>query len=246
MMSRMSAGRLKYVVISILVLCMGLYLYPDPFFRYMHEEGRWTVKSDRPIDDNISAVLRDAERRLTSSDSLDANDRFKVYICNSSWRLFLRTGGTKIGGAADVLFTRTFVLRESDINNNRLIPPAGTLSDEDARPLSYFFAHEAAHILQSRRYGRFVQFSPQWLREGHADLIAKAGDFDPKENYLRFREDDDFLSYERSGLYREFHLMVYYVSKVEGKSFGELYRSPPSADEIKKNMEASQSYFDQL
>jgi predicted metal-dependent hydrolase len=48
------------------------------------------------------------------------------------------------------------------------------LADAADRPLSYFIAHEAAHVMQSRRFGRLLSLRyPRWLVEGHADLVAK-------------------------------------------------------------------------
>src|SRR3546814_3972410 len=87
-----------------------------------------------------------------------------------------------VGGVADTLLTQNIYLREADIGANRIVPPRGTLADADQRSLSYFVAHEATHIVQSRALGRLLKWHPEWLVEGYADYVAKAGDFDFEEN----------------------------------------------------------------
>lgn len=220
-------------ILAVLALPTGLItallLYPAPLFAHATRSGAFDIKSDRPIDPAVAKVIADAERRLRTSDLLQPDDRFQLYICNDSWRLLLFTRSTQLGGAADPL-TRNIYLREVDIRRNRLVGPDGEIADADVRPLSYFIAHEAAHVMAGRRFGRLAFFNaPRWLTEGVADIIGKGGDFDIEKNRARLLAGDPDMSDERArvGLYRRYHLMVTALIEEHGYTITDLYAAPP-------------------
>jgi hypothetical protein len=144
--------------------------------------------------------------------------------------LLLLARSTLVGGATDTLFTRNIYIREADIATNRVLIGGAVLADADARPLSYFVAHEAAHVIQSRRFGRLLSLRyPRWLVEGHADLVAKAGDFDATANRALLWQGDPRLAedYARTGLYRRYHLMVLAQLSATGQRAADLFADPP-------------------
>lgn len=214
----------------VAALVAAAILYPQPLFAYSQDYGAFTVYSDRPIDPAMRRVIDDAERRLRSSELYDRNDRFRVFVCNAPWRLFLLARSVSVGGTAETLFTRNIYIREADAAANRLLIGSAVLADAEARPLSYFIAHEATHVIQSRRFGRFMGISrPRWLVEGHADLVAKAGDFDAAGNRALLNAGDPLLQeeYARTGLYRRYHLMVLSLMQQDGSSAADLFRETP-------------------
>jgi hypothetical protein len=219
--------------LAVLALLTGLItallLYPAPLFAHATSHGVFDVRSDRPIDPAVAQVIADAERRVRTSELFQPGDRFQLYICNDPWRLLLFTRSTQIGGAADLL-TRNIFLREVDIRRNRLIGPDGEIADADVRPLSYFIAHEAAHVMAGRRFGRlaFVN-APRWLTEGVADMIGKGGEFDIDENRAKLLAENPDMSEERArvGLYRRYHLMVTALIEEHGYTMTNLYAAPP-------------------
>jgi hypothetical protein len=205
-------------------------LYAQPLFAHSGEYGAFTVYSDRPIDPAMERVIADAERRLRTSELYRPEEKFRLFVCNERWRLFLLTRSMSVGGKTDVLFTRNIYLREADASANRVLIGDAVLADAQARPLSYFVAHEAAHVIQSRRFGRFMALRhPRWLIEGHADLVAKAGDFDPALNRKLLNEGHPDLAeeYARTGLYRRYHLMVLSLMQVSGLTPAQLFDAPP-------------------
>ena len=142
---------------------------------------------------------------------------------------------------ADNWLTRNIYLREADVAANRLIPPHGRLADADVRPLSYFIAHEATHIMQSRTFGRLMKFrSPAWLIEGHADFVGKAGAFDFEENRRLLREGDARLDHARSGLYRGYHLMVAMLIEKDGYTIRRLFADPPHEADVMRALQDSE------
>jgi hypothetical protein len=181
-------------------------------FRYHMTYKNFDVRADRPIEPEIAAVLDDAIRRLSTSVLYDSGQKFRIYFCNSTWRLWLYDGifDSKLGGTADTLFFRNIYIRPSDIPANAIRSPRpGPIADAAQRPLSYFVAHEATHVMESRQFGRLMVFRfPVWLNEGYADYIGKGGDFDFEANRKLLAEDDARLDYRRSNLYRRYHLEV--------------------------------------
>lgn len=205
-----------------------LLIFPQPLFEHRLDHDRYRVHSDRPIAPEVRPILDEVTRRLRRSDLFDPAARFAIYICNDRWRLWLFTRSTQIGGSAEAVMSGNIYLREADIAADRLIPPEGVLADGDVRTLTYFIAHEAVHILEGRAFGRLAAFRyPRWLTDGYADLIAKAGRFDFAENRRLLRHGDPRLDYDRSGLYRRYHLMVAFLVEERGIAIRALYADPP-------------------
>ena len=224
---------LKFIfIIGFLTIAVYLVLLANPTVVFAHkiEYKQFTVWSDRPIEPGWNDVLDDAVRRLETSELYDKSIPIRIFVCNNPWRLQIFTRSTSVGGFADTFFTRNIFLREVVAANNQLIPPYGTLAEAQARPLSYFVAHEVIHVFQSRHFGRTVSISsPTWLVEGYADLIAKAGDFDFEKNLKLFKEDHPIMnrSQAKSGLYNRYHLMTEHVISSQTKSIVEIFQSPP-------------------
>jgi hypothetical protein len=223
---RIGVGLLLAVVAGL-----GAFAFPQPMFAYTFEHRNYEIWSDRPIDPAITQVLDDATRRLETSRFYDPNKPIRLFFCNEGWRMRLYTGA--VGGVADTLLTRNIYLRQADIPGNRIIPPHGRLADAAERPLSYFIAHEATHIMQSRAFGRLLNLRyPTWLIKGHADSVAKAGDFDFDENRRLLKQADRRLDYEKSGLYRRYHLMVALLVDKRDRPIRGLFADPPAKEDV--------------
>ncbi len=219
----------------LLLAYIGVIAYPQPMFSYHATHDNFEVWSDRPIAPQIADVLDDASRRLNTSDLYDKNMPVKIFLCNSAWRLWLYSQlfSTRVGGATDMWLTRNVYIRASDIKANRILSPgAGPIADADKRPLSYFIAHEVAHIIESREFGRFaIAQYPQWLTEGFADHVGKGGDFDLDENVRLFKAGSDEMDFKKSGLYRGFHLRFLLLSN-SGLTARQMFARPPGDAEL--------------
>lgn len=224
-----------YVLMFIASLFTAIQAYPVPVFNYSYHHGQFTVNSDRPIDPAIDIVLDDAQRRLSTSSLLQETDHFRIFICNSRWRLSFFAFNSGLGGAT-IYPTRNVFIRESDIAANKVVSPGTTpLLDENSRPLSYFIAHEATHVLELRHFGLITMLrSPRWLVEGYADHVAKAGDFDAAGNRELLRNGDPLLSEETAsrGLYRRYQLMVDKALNTPGSTIDALFTNPPTEDVV--------------
>lgn len=219
-------------LLLLLLMYTVLASLPKPMFAYRATYQNYHVWSDRPIPAEITDVLDDVSKRLRTSVLHDRGKPVEIFFCNEPWRLWLygRAFTTRLGGAADVWLTRQVFIRASDIPANRIHPPGrGPIADAAQRPLSYFLAHEITHSDVSRRFGRTVMLRyPEWLLEGYADYVGKAGDFDFEENRALFAAGARELDRDRSGLYRGFHLKVAYLLDKKGWTLQQVFARPPA------------------
>ena len=218
---------------------------PQPLFAYRVAYGRYQVWSDRPIEPQIRGVLDDVTRRISRSAIYSPDQRFRIFICNDPWRLALYSERFNSGmaGAADTAFARNVYLRRADIPRNRLIPASGWSAAKMAdRPLSYYIAHELTHVMESRAFGRgsSVRY-PDWLNEGYADYVAKAGEFDMAANARALRAGAFAMNPKASGLYRRYHLEVAYLLDRQGMTIRELYADPPDEAVVRARIIADET-----
>ena len=227
---------LKATSITILtlgILYLGILISPSFLFANKVEYNHCTVFSDDKIDGNIKFIIDDATKRIAKSQIYDSTFHFNLYICNMPWRFMLLNQGNSMAmGTADQHLTRHIYFRKCDIPNNQSIPrqkPKFSLSD---RPLSYYFAHEMTHILESLYTGRFRFGTPVWLREGYADYIAKDGNFDFNENLKLLHSNAPELD-PKQGLYRYYNLFVAYLIDKKGLNIKLLYGQTPELETLK-------------
>lgn len=222
-------------VLSILLVGLVVLAFPQPLFAYQHRYRNYHVWSDRPIDPAITSVLDDATRRLRTSELYNPRDEVRLFFCHDNWRLQLYSQrfSARMGGVTDTWLTRNIYLRASVVAENRIIPPDGVLYDAAVRPLSYFIAHEATHAMQSRAFGRLMNLRhPRWLTEGHADYVAKGGDFGYDVNRRLLVAGHPLLDPLRSGLYRRHHLLVAFLLDRKRLTLRAMFADSPREEDV--------------
>jgi hypothetical protein len=214
-----------------------LLAYPHPLFAHELTTGGITVHSTRPIPEAMKTTLERARARLDRS-PLGAGTRgVHVFICDSPWLfgLFARQN-YRVGGVTDWLVGQHVFLRQSDMENDRLIGPSGRPVAAD-RPLSYFIAHELMHVANARAVGRWrYARMPQWVDDGYADYVAR--DIDLSEALGKMKEDARELDPRRSGLYLRYQLMVAYLLDRRRVPLDELLTTPPPREEVEGRLAA--------
>lgn len=229
------ARPLGWLAAASLVAAVALTLWPAPLFPYEARQGDIVLRSDRPLSEGVSAVLADVERRIATSD-LPAAGPYRVYLCNEPWKLHLfgRTRSAGFGGVTDVWLTANIFIRPADIDRNAVIPPPTWRFSLADRPLSYFFAHEITHVQQVAALGRWrYAMTPDWLVEGHADHVAKAGDFDAAANLRMLRDGAGELD-PRLGLYRRHQLAV--EAALQHGDWLSLVANPPEEADVLRSL----------
>jgi hypothetical protein len=232
---------LGWAAAASLVAAATLTLWPAPLFPYEARWGDIVLRSDRPLSAGVSAVLADVERRIATSD-LPAAGPYRVYLCNETWKLhvFGRTWSAGFGGITDVWLTGNIFIRPADIDLNAVIPPPTWRFPLADRPLSYFIAHEITHVQQIAALGRWrYARTPDWLVEGFADHVAKAGDFDTAANLRLLRDGASELD-PGLGLYRRHQLAV--EAALQHGDWLSLVANPPDESEVLRSLLDAASY----
>lgn len=214
---------------------LGLLVYPDPLFAHQLRHAGFTVHSTTAIPDAMKATLERARARLDRSPLAAATRDVHVYICQPRWlfAVFARQN-YRVGGIANWLVGQHVFLRDSDLQNDRLIGPSGQPVAAD-RPLSYFIAHEVMHIANARTLGR-RQYArmPQWVDDGYADYVAREIDFAAALRKMKDRAPE--LDPAQSGLYLRYELMIAYLLDKQHTPVRQLLAFPPSRQEVESGL----------
>jgi hypothetical protein len=236
--------RIRHVVTAVFLAVLApvaavvaALVHPQPAFAYHVQSGRLSLFSDRPFDVEKSKVLLaevDRRLRLTSLDHGDGEHR--IFVANSPWSarlVFLWNSGA--GGVNYYPLTRNVFIRESDIDNNRVLRAAGPVPPP--RTLAYYAAHEIAHSLAGEAVGPLAYHSlPAWILEGVADYIGLAETVDFEDLIERLRAGDPELDPKRSGLYLRYRLLVAFFLDHEHWSLEQLLASPMPQPEAEARM----------
>ena len=210
-----------------------LLLYP-PTLLFAHEVQyqAFTIHSDRPIDDNIQNIIDDVTVRISKSELYDENIKFNLFISNDLWKFNLFSMNQPQAGAVTYgALNGNVFFRPCDIAKNEIVPPPSWKFSRTDRPLSYFIAHEATHVLEANYSKKSYLSSPTWLIEGYADYIGKGGDFDFDENVMLYKANAPELD-PQQGLYRRYHLAVAHLMDTQHLSFRELATDTPDEQQI--------------
>jgi hypothetical protein len=239
--------RIRHIVTAVVLAVLApvatgvaVLVHPQPAFAYHVQAGRLSLFSDKPFDTEKSkSLLAEVDRRLRLA-SLDHGDgEHRIFVANSYWHarlVFLWNFGA--GGVNYYPLTRNVFIRESDIDNDRVLRAAGPVSPP--RTFAYYAAHEIAHSLAGEAAGPFTYHSlPAWIREGVADYIGLAQPVDFENLIERLRADDPELDPKRSGLYLRYRLLVSYFIDHEHWSLEQLLASPMPQPEAEARMLAA-------
>jgi hypothetical protein len=239
--------KLRYVVTAVffamlapVAIGVAALVHPQPAFAYHVQLGRLSLFSDKPFDvDKSKRLLADVYRRLRLASLYHSDGEHRIFVANSYWRarlVFLWNFGA--AGVNYYPLTRNVFIRESDIDNDRVLRTAGPVLPP--RTLAYYAAHEIAHSLAGEAVGPVSYHSlPAWIREGVADYIGLAQPVDFEDLIERLRADDPELDPKRSGLYLRYRLLVSYFIDHEHWSLERLLASPMPQPEAEARMLAA-------
>lgn len=227
---------MKFFLLFLLIIVLayiGLLLYPNTFFSYKTEYKNYTIYSDEFIPKEIGKILDDAQKRIEKSELYYKKDRYKIFICNASWRLFLFTRSTEAGGTVNAFSSNVFI-RKSDIKKNKILKEQEIYTPKE-RPLSYFMAHELTHVMQHKLSNIMPLTKPKYIMEGYADYIGKEPNFD-YDKYLNDYKNKTFFMNIKSGMYNRYHLFIAFLMDKKGMSYQEVFDKEFSMEEVEKMM----------
>jgi hypothetical protein len=219
--------------ITLLLGTGGLYLlllvYPNFLFSHHLEYKNFKVYSDRAIPISLQPLLDTSYENLKQSELFEESDIFYLYFCYETWRFTFFTRNKMAGGVVNFLVSPNIFIRESDIENNEIIPPNGWMLSRHDRPLTYFISHEATHSLE-RKISPFLPVKVEpYILEGYGDYIAKKTTFD-FEHYRNLYLKNDLVMDPKNGLYNKYHLYIAYLMEVKKMSFLEIIQTQPDLE----------------
>jgi hypothetical protein len=159
--------------------------FPEPFFRYHLDYGRFSIYSTRPIDPAIRPLLDRANALLSRSEIENRAIRQRIFLCNSPAMFARFSPNMRLATARDYVFGNAFIA-QCDIRANLAWNSAAAWSDAQCaygrtRTLSGTIAHETTHTLAARHRGwlrSLVAMPPRWKEEGYADYVAQESPID--------------------------------------------------------------------
>jgi len=187
------------------------------------------VFSDRPVTPHISGVLDDAIARLEHCELYTESAEFNLYLSHNNWLFTFFTRNPNAGGQVNFLVSPNIFIRACNLESNELIPPNGWMFEMETRPLSYFIAHEAVHVLQRRLDPLMIIKSPVHVVEGYADYIAKRPDFDFMDYRTLLLEEDPSMN-PKHGLYKRYHLYNAFLIDSLEMSFKQILDTQPELE----------------
>ena len=190
--------RSERVITCLLLLYLGLRLFPEVIFAHSLTERGITLYSREPLPPEAAACARRAAELVGHSELAVPGSRERVYICNAPWvyRLF---GPFSSGAFAFYvsLIDRVFVA-VADPSRDTATRAA---REFNSRSVSGVVAHEITHGLIRHRLGLMQSLRlPGWIAEGYCDYVAcessfpesdgrclmAAGESDPSRSFRYF------------------------------------------------------------
>ena len=237
---KVAALRIVAASTTLVVAYAALLCFPETLFSSNVSADNLVLYSDLLVPQPAAShLLNLVQLKLGTSPLYSMKTSHRIYICNSRWRqrvFFNKDYG--VGGVAPYPFSPNVFLRDALIAENRLISPLGTPVAGD-RTLDYFIAHEITHQLTGHALGplRYARL-PQWVREGYADYVGKGGSFQYEEARQAFLANVPEMDYQRSGLYRRFHLLVAHVLDRRHVTVEQLLNLPPTQESVEAEVRA--------
>ena len=219
------------ILLAIVLLYIGLLIYPNPLFSNKYTYENFTVYSDRVIPSEIESVLDKTKQLLSKSEIYHPTDQFYIYFCNSSWRFQFFGRNKNAGGVVMGILSGNVFIRIADIKADKIIPPNGWMFNQKERPLSYFLAHELTHSCQAFMDRFMILKVTGYIMEGYADYIGKANSF----NYKRYCQeylDQEAVMDPKNGLYNKYHLYIAYLMDKKEYTFEQIVAEQPELEAI--------------
>jgi hypothetical protein len=228
--------RAAITLAGVLASYAALHARPQVVFAYEAQSGNVVIHARKPLPPEALAIAESARQRVSRSSMYVAQDRYDVFLCDSSALFaFFNPMHPRVGATANE-FTRQVFMRPAAVERNRLIGYSGNEVPGD-RTLTYFVAHEIAHVMVSRRLGRVAHLRlAEWQREGYPDYLAKAGAFDFDAARKAFQAGEKALDPLRSGLYLRHHLLVAHALDHKGMTPEALLAQPLDSSALEREL----------
>ncbi|MHC4995800.1 MAG: hypothetical protein ACYTGQ_12180 [Planctomycetota bacterium] len=205
------------------VLYLALIFFPHALFAGYVDHGPLRIHHratpHAPNTAPIQPVLERAHERLKASEVYDANETCDIFACNDyGLYAFFNPKARHALGAAYAVTDNAF-LAMTDFELDRSYRRAGDV--ERSRVLSQVIAHEATHLMLSRRLGFFAYMRlPAWKNEGYCEVVSRGHSPNLAAEIRAWNNDED--KHNITNTYRRNRLLIDYLVTVKGMTFLEV------------------------
>jgi hypothetical protein len=238
--------------IAGILIIIAIILFPQQLFAKKISYKKFTVYSNKNVDDNIKTVLSNALTLVQKSELYDSNCKYNIILCNNSFyneidNLLLGSGPTARSRLHNII-----IKVRIDPKSNLAFSTFRKVCEED---LTRLLAHEMTHCLQLDKYG-ILKFNPfrhpeLWKLEGYPEYISKQKELSDKEYSLTSDIDryisleskatDIWISSEEDGCevpnyYYKGKLMIEYLIDIKHLSYDQILKDTASENSIYQQM----------
>lgn len=226
--------RVVFLLFSAVVVLYWISIcFPQLFFQSERIENLHIYHHGKS---GVRVVGERALTKIKKSSLYNPETTYRVFLTDSANEYAYFTSLWRNSGGVFLIFANgNIFIRPSLVEQDRIISPTNTIVEE-ARPLNYFIAHEAAHAMQYKKLG-FSNFMAlnEWVREGIADYIAR-DEFDYDRMLADYRNNLPLMDRKKSGLYLKYQLLVEYMFRYKSADVESLLRQNPGEAEVENEL----------
>ena len=184
-------------IITAVLTIVTIVLFPQRLFAYKLEYGKFTVYSNKKIDENIKIVLDHALNLVRKSEMNDSNYKYNIILSYHSFYNKIDDKLLGAGPAARTTLNNVIIKVGIDPKNNTAFPTFHRACEVN---LTELLAHEMIHCLQANKYG-ILKFNPFkhpefWKLEGYPEYISRQQQL-LKKDYRLTNDIERYVDLER-------------------------------------------------
>ncbi|MFN7911077.1 MAG: hypothetical protein ACK5QC_04585 [Bacteroidota bacterium] len=227
----------NYVALGLLVIYLGLIIYPNFLFGHSFKYKRFNVYSTQLLGDSIQRVLDEAEIKLSVSEIYDKDLTHNIYLCNNYTLYTFLAPFSRKAFACNYPFINNIFIANCDIDKNEAYK--NDKKDKYTRQLSVLISHETTHTLIEKKIGfwKFRTLS-NWKNEGYCDYVA----YGQTDN---LKEGQEFLIKNKNNKkpgtdYRKYYIAVNYLMITKKMTFDNILSTELSFEDVLKKVELAE------
>lgn len=224
----------NYSILGLFALYLTLIAYPNVLFGHTLKYKHFNVHSTKALDDNIQAILDEAEKNLSASELYDRNLIQNIYLCDGYTLYSFLAPLSRKAFACNYPLINNIYIANCDIVKNQAYK--NNEQDNYARRLSELIAHETTHSLIENKLGFWkFRFLATWKNEGYAEYIGynNADALKDAKQFLATHKDDN----GGRAIYRKYYYAVAFLKEAEKMTFDEIIASDVTIDQVLNKIE---------
>jgi len=227
----------NYAISGLLVIYLGLRIYPNFLFGHSFKYKNFNVYSTQPLGDSIQTVLDETEIKLSSSEIYDKGLTHNIYLCNNYTLYTFLAPFSRKAFACNYPVINNIFIANCDIDKNEAYK--NNAKDQYIRQLSALITHEMTHTFIEQKIGfwKFRTLS-SWKNEGYCDYVGygQADNLKEGQKFLLISKNDKKPGTE----YRKYYIAVNYLMTVKNMTFDNLLSTDQSFEEVLNKVELEQ------